>query len=157
MYRILATIAALTIGAAVVNAQNLDVIKQRREVMKAIAAAGIINFKMIKGETPFDLTKVQAGLVTYQNEAAKLKNLFPDDSKTGGDTDASPKIWQAKAEFEAAIDTFITIAKAASSTIRDDATFKVEYPKVVNSCGGCHKNADGFSPRLADSFKKLNQ
>ncbi len=157
MLRILATMAALAIGATVVYAQNLDVIKQRREVMKTIAAAGITNFKMIKGETPFDLTKVQAGLVTYQIEASRLKNLFPDDSKTGGDTDASPKIWQARAEFEAAVDTFITVAKVAASSIRDEATFKVEYPKVVSSCGGCHKDADGFSPRLADSFKKLNQ
>jgi cytochrome c556 len=157
MARILAAIATLAIGATVVYAQNLDAIKQRREVMKTIAVAGITNFKMIKGETPFDLAKVQAGLATYQNEAAKLKKLFPDDSKTGGDTDASPKIWQAKAEFEAAIDTFIAIAKVAASTIRDEATFKAEYPKVVNSCNGCHKDVNGFSPRLADSFKKLNQ
>ena len=24
-------------------------------------------------------------------------------------------------------------------------------------CGNCHKEKDGFAPRLADSFKKLNQ
>ena len=157
MLRILAATAVLAIGATIVCAQNLDAIKQRRAVMKAIANAGITNFDMMKGQTPFDLAKVQAGLMTYQSEAAKLKSLFPDDSKTGGDTDASPKIWQAKAEFEAAIDTFIAGAKTAASTIKDEATFKAEYPKVVNSCNSCHKDADGFSPRLADSFKKLKQ
>ena len=157
MLRVAATIAALGIGVTVVYAQNLDAIKNRRDVMKAIANAGITNFKMMKGEAPFDLAKVQAGLKIYQDEAVKLKGLFPDDSKTGGDTDASPKIWQQRTEFNAAIDTFINGAKVAAGAIRDEATFKAEYPKVVMSCGGCHKDADGFSPRLADSFKKLKQ
>ena len=152
-----ALIAALGIGATVVYAQNLDAIKNRRDVMKAIANAGITNFKMMKGEAPFDLAKVQAGLKIYQDEAAKLKGLFPDDSKTGGDTDASPKIWQERPQFNAAIETFINGAKAAASTIKDEQTFKAEYPKVVTSCGGCHKDSGGFSPRLADSFKKLKQ
>jgi cytochrome c556 len=157
MLRIVATLAALGIGASIVYAQNLEAIKNRRDVMRSIANAGIANFKMMKGEAPFDLTTVQAGLKVYQDQAAKLKDLFPDDSKTGGDTDASPKIWQQRTEFNSAIDTFINGAKAAASAIRDEATFKAEYPKVVTSCGGCHKDADGFSPRLADSFKKLKQ
>jgi cytochrome c556 len=157
LLRLAALIAALGIGATVVYAQNLDAIKSRRDVMKAIATAGTINFKMMKGEAPFDLAKVQAGLKVYQDEAAKLKGLFPDDSKTGGDTDASPKIWQQRTQFNAAIDTFINGAKAAADAIRNEPTFKAEYPKVVMRCGGCHKDADGFSPRLADSFKKLKQ
>ena len=157
MLRIVAAVAALGIGATIAYAQNLDAIKNRRDVMKAIANAGITNFKMMKGEAPFDLAKVQAGLKIYQDEAAKLKGLFPDDSKTGGDTDASPKIWQERPQFNAAIESFINGAKAAASAITDEQTFKAEYPKVVTSCGGCHKDADGFSPRLADSFKKLKQ
>jgi cytochrome c556 len=157
MLRIAATIATIGMGATVVYAQNLDAIKSRRDVMKTIATAGVTNFKMMKGDSPFDLAKVQAGLKVYQDEAAKLKGLFPDDSKTGGDTDASPRIWQQRTEFNAAIDTFINGAKAAATAITDEATFKAEYPKVVASCGGCHKDADGFSPRLADSFKKLKQ
>jgi cytochrome c556 len=157
MLRIVATFAALGIGVTVVYAQNLDAIKNRRDVMRAIATAGITNFKMMKGEAPFDLAKVQAGLKIYQDEAAKLKGLFPDDSKTGGDTDASAKIWRERPQFNAAIESFINGAKAAASAITDEQTFKAEYPKVVTSCGGCHKDADGFSPRLADSFKKLKQ
>jgi cytochrome c556 len=157
MLRILATVGALAMGATLAYAQNLDAIKQHREVMKTIATAGTTNFKMLKGEAPFDLAKVQAGLKTYQEQALKLKALFPDDSKVGGDTDASPKIWQARPEFDAAIDTFIAVAKTAAGAITDEPSFKAEYPKVVSSCGGCHKDADGFSPRLTDSFKKLNR
>lgn len=157
MLRIVAAAAALAIGATAVYAQNLDAIKQRRDAMKNIAKAGTPPFQMMKGQAPFELAKVQAGLKAYQDEGAKLKTLFPADSKTGGDTDATPKIWQAKAEFDAAIDTFIATAKAAAGSIKDEATFKADYPKVAASCGGCHKDTDGFSPRLADSFKKMKQ
>ena len=155
MLRIATAIAAIAVGATLAYAQNLDAIKQRRDVMKAIATAGTANFKMLRGQAPFDLATVQAGLAIYQAEAVKLKGLFPEDSKSGGDTDASPKIWQQKPEFDAVVDTFVAGAKTAAATITDEATFKAEYPKVVASCGGCHKDADGFSPRLADSFKKL--
>lgn len=159
MLRRAAALAALGIGAIlggtiIAYGQNQDAISQRREVMKNIATAGSAPFKMTKGEEPFDLAKVQAAIKTYRGEAAKLKDLFPENSKTG-DTDASPKIWSARAEFNAAIDTFISTAKAAADAIKDETTFKVEYPKVMRSCGGCHKDADGFSPRLADSLKKL--
>jgi cytochrome c556 len=155
--RIIATLAGVCVGATLVLAQNLDAIKQRREVMKTIAKASSVNFKMMKGETPFDLAKVQSGLQTFQEQFPKLKALFPEDAKTGGDTDASPKIWQQRAEFEAVINKFVADAKAAGGTIKDEASFKAEYPKIVNSCGNCHKEKDGFAPRLADSFKKLNQ
>ena len=42
--------------------------------------------------------------------------------------------------FNAAIDTFVANAKDAAAAIKDEATFKTEYPKAVRSCGGCHKD-----------------
>jgi cytochrome c556 len=153
----LAAATALAVGATTVLAQNLEVIKQRRDLMKTIATASAANFKMMKGNAPFDLANVQASLKMYQAEMPKYKGLFPDDSKTGGDTDASPRIWQARPEFEAAIDKLVATAREAASAIKDEATLKTEYPKVVDACNNCHKPADGFSPRLADSFKKLSQ
>jgi cytochrome c556 len=157
MHRMAAFVAVLAVGVTVAYAQNLDAIKQRQGVMDTIARAADANFKMMKGQAPFDLSQAQSRLKLYQDEAAKLKGLFPDDSKTGGDTDASPKIWQAKAEFEAAVDKFIAGVKTAASAIKDEATFKAEYRKVAESCGGCHKKDGGFAPSLADSFKKLKQ
>jgi cytochrome c556 len=155
--RLVAAFAGVALGATVVWAQNVDAIKQRREVMREIAKAGTPPFKMSKGELPFELAKVEAGLKTYQDQAAKLKGLFPENSKSGGDTDASPKIWADLTAFEKEVDTFIATAKAAADAIKDEATFKAEYPKVVRSCGACHKETDGFAPRLAESFKKMSQ
>jgi cytochrome c556 len=159
MLRITATLAALAIGATAVLAQNLEVIKQRREVMRTIAKASVVNFKMSKGETPFDLATVQSNLKTMQAEISKFKDLFPEDSKTGGDTDADASIWTARAEFNKALDNYVAAARTAASAIKDAASLKSEYPKLVkNGCGGCHKETDdGFSPRLGDSFKKLQK
>ena len=148
--------AILGTGTFVAYAQSQDAITQRRMVMRAIATAGTPPFEMSRGNMPFDLAKVQAGLKTYQTEAAKLKDLFPDSSKTG-DTEAKAKIWTARAEFNAAIETFIATSKAAAEAVKDEASFKATYPKIGASCGGCHKEADGFAPRLGDSFKRLKQ
>jgi cytochrome c556 len=156
MRRVVAAAATLAVGATVVFAQNLDVINQRRNVMAAIASTSLGNFKMMKGEVPFDLAKLQAGLKKMQDEAPKFKGLFPDDSKTGGETAASPLIWKSKAEFEAAADALVAEIKAAASAIKDEATLKAEYPKIAQKgCNGCHQKTDGFAPSLAESFKRL--
>ena len=151
-----AGLSVFVLGTTLVYAQNLEPIEKRRAAMKAIAKAGSPPFQMLKGTAPFELAKVQATLKTFQDEAAKLKTLFPEDSKSGGDTDATPKIWQEKAAFDKAIDTFVSIAGAAATLIKDEEAFKAEYPKVGASCGGCHKEGDGFAPRLGVSLKKLN-
>ena len=151
-----AGLSVFVLGTTLVYAQNLEPIEKRRAAMKAIAKAGSPPFQMLKGTAPFELAKVQATLKTFQDEAAKLKTLFPEDSKSGGDTDATPKIWQERAAFDKAIDTFVSIAGAAATLIKDEEAFKAEYPKVGASCGGCHKEGDGFAPRLGVSLKKLN-
>ena len=155
MLRVLTGLAAIAVCATLVLAQNTDVISQRQEAMDNIARAGREPFKMLKGELPFDLAKVQATLQTYQEQGSKLKNLFPPDSKTGGNTEAKPKIWEARADFDKAIDAFLTTARNAASSIKDEASFKVEYPNVTKSCGNCHKNTDGFAPNLSESLKNV--
>lgn len=154
MLRVVAAVAALAIGATAVYAQNLDVIKQRREAMRTIAGASGPNFKIMKGEAPFNLAAVQAGLETMHVQATKLKGLFPDDSKMGGSTDASPTIWEKRAEFNAVVDKWVADIKAAAAAIKDEASFKTDYPKVSDGCGGCHKNTGGFAISLKDSFAK---
>lgn len=148
------SVAAIAIGATFAFAQNLDVIKLRRQTMQTVAAASGKNFGMMTDKAPFDLATVQAGLKTFQEQMPKFKGMFPDDSKTGGETEALPKIWTDKAGFDAAADTLLTAAAAAAAAIKDDVSFKAEYPKVASTCANCHKAADGYTIRLGDSFKK---
>ena len=139
MIRIVSVVAALAVGVTVAYAQNLDIIKTRKDTMKGVGGAAGVAGKMMKGEEKFDLAKVQASLKVYQDAAGKMKNLFPDNSKTGGETTVLPKIWEIKADFDARFVKFAADAKTAEGTIKDEASFKTEWPKVMGNCGGCHK------------------
>jgi cytochrome c556 len=154
MLRFVAVSAAIALGATAVYAQNVDAIKQRREIMREIAKAGGEPFKMTKGEAPFNLAQVQAVLKTIEDNAPKFKTLFPDDSKVGA-TEAKEKIWTARADFNAVADKWAADAKAAAAAIKDEASFKVEYVKMTQACGGCHGNNAGFAIGVGDSFKRM--
>lgn len=139
MLRIASALAVIAVGATAVYAQNLDIIKTRKESMKAVGGAAKEPGAMMKGEAKFELAKVQAALKVYQAESAKQKDMYPDNSKTGGDTTALPAIWDKKADFNGRFDKLVADAKAAEGTIKDEASFKTEWPKVMSNCGGCHK------------------
>jgi cytochrome c556 len=134
----MAATAAIAIGTTVVLAQNAAVIDQRKQAMKAFGGAAKDPGAMAKGEAPFDLPKVQASLKTIQETAVKAKGLFPDDSKTG-ETDVLPAAFEKKADLLARFDKIGADAKAAAAAIKDEASFKASWPKVVTNCGGCHK------------------
>ena len=154
MLRYVAVAAALAVGATAVYAQNLDTIKQRREAMRAVSGQSGPIFKMSKGEDPFDLAKVQAGIKIMQDNYGKFKGMFPDNAKEGGSTDASPRIWQARAEFDGVLERVTANLVAAAAAIKDESTFKEHVSKVTAGCGGCHKATDGFTLPLSESFKK---
>jgi len=138
MLRVVAVVAALAVGATAVWAQNAAGIAARKEAMKAFGGAAKGPGAMNKGDAPFELPKVQASLKTIEETAAKAKDLFGDDTKTG-ETDALPAAFEKKPDVLARFDKLGADAKAASGAIKDEATFKAEWPKVVGNCGGCHK------------------
>jgi cytochrome c556 len=138
MLRVLAALAALTVCASVVLAQNGAVIAQRKEAMKALGGAVKAPGSMAKGDTPFSADTVQASLKAIVDTAVKAKNLFTDDSKTG-DTDALPSVFEKKDDVLARLDKLAADASAAEVAIKDEASFNAQWPKVVANCGGCHK------------------
>jgi len=154
MHRIVVTTIVLALGATGVWAQNLEAIKQRQDAMQTIARASAANYNMMIGKAPIDLAKVQAGLKTFQETMPKFKDLFADNAK-GGDSQATPKVWAERAAFNAALEKFIADSKMAASGIKDEESFKKQYPAVAAGCGGCHKEKDGFAPKLGDSLKRV--
>jgi cytochrome c556 len=138
MIRTVLVVAAVALGATVVVAQQ-DPIAARKALMKANGEQARIGTQMAKGEAPFDLAKAKAIFTTYQDAAAKMPNLFPDNSKTGGETAASPKIWENKADVTARFAKFGQEAKAAETATRDLDTFKAQFQEVQKNCGGCHE------------------
>src|SRR4051794_37334318 len=104
MKRLVFAVAALAVGIVAVAAQ--DVIAQRRALMKTNGDQAKIGTAMSKGEAPYDQAKAQAIFIAYADAAAKMPSLFPENSKTGGETAAHPKIWESKADFDAKMKKF---------------------------------------------------
>jgi cytochrome c556 len=131
-------IMACTTGAVIAQS---DPIKERQALMKANGQnAGAVG-RMVKGEAPFDVAKVEAAFNQWTETAQKLPGLFPDNSKTGEKTRAAPKIWQAKSDFDAKAAAF---GKAVADN-REKAKgsldgLKVAVAAVGKACGNCHED-----------------
>ncbi len=126
-------------AASAVSAQNVEVIKERKALLKEMGKATKDPGDMLKGAVPFDLAAVKAALAKYQENAPKIAKLFPDDSKTGGETEALPALWENKDDVMKRFEKLAADAKAAEGAITDEFTFIDEFPKVAGNCGGCHK------------------
>jgi cytochrome c556 len=138
MIRTVLAVSAIAIGITAVAAQS-DPIAARRELMKGIGGQTKTGAAMAKGEAPYDQTKAQAIFASYVDAAAKGPNLFPDNSKTGGDTAALPAIWENKADFEAKFTKLGADAKAAAAAVKDGDSFKTTFSDVTKDCGACHQ------------------
>ena len=140
MRRLTVLAGLIAFGAtAAYAAQNLAVIKERKDQYETMGKSVKAPNKAFKGEAPFDLKAVKAALKVIQEKTAVLPKLFPDDSKTGGDTEALPKIWENKADFEGRFKKLGDVAKAAETGITDEVTFKAQWKDLMGNCSGCHK------------------
>jgi cytochrome c556 len=131
---LLAGLLALTSVAA--QAQSAA-IAERKTIFKSWGAAAGGAGKMMRGEEAFNLAFVQASLKLL-SDTSKIVTLFPADSKEGGETKALANIWTDNAKFLAIFGKLSNDAKAAAVSIKDEASFKSEWPKVAGNCGTCH-------------------
>jgi cytochrome c556 len=139
MIRIVLAALAVALGITVVVAQS-DPIAARKALMKKNGEEAKIGTAMVKGEAPFDLAKMQTMFATFADSATKMPALFPDNSKTGGETAALPAIWENKADFDARMANFGKNANAAKAEIKDADTFKAKWGGFAkDNCGGCHE------------------
>jgi cytochrome c556 len=141
MIRTVFAVAAIALGVGVAAAvAQQDPIAARRALMKANGDQAKIGVAMIKGEAAFDLDKAHKIFATFEDAAAKAPALFPDNSKTGGETAANPKIWENVEDFKARLAKFGTDAKDADAKVTDLDSFKAAFGSIgKNDCGGCHE------------------
>ena len=130
--------SALVLGVTAVVAQS-DPIAERRQIMKNVGASTRTGAQMAKGEIPFDAAKAQEILKVYALAADKAHTYFPDTAKTGGETTASPKIWENQADFRKRFDDWAKdIAEAAKSS-NDLKSFQASFGTLTKACGACHQ------------------
>ena len=139
MLRTVVAVAAIAIGVTAVVAQS-DPIASRKALMKEVGAQTKTGGGMAKGELPYDQAKAQGILAVYVDAATKLTTLYPENSKTGGDTAAKPEIWENIEDFKARLVKLGTDAKAALDSVTDLDTFKAAFGNIgKNDCAGCHE------------------
>ena len=139
MFRTVFAVAVIALCAGAAIAQQ-DPIKARRALMKANGDQAKIGASMAKGETPFDLDKARAIFTTFEDAAAKVPALLPENSKTGGDTAAKPEIWENMDDFKARLAKVGADAKDALAKVNDLDSFKAAFGAIgKNDCGGCHE------------------
>ena len=135
--RTLVVSAAAAIALSGAYAQSAAIAK-RKDILKGFGDATKPVAAMLKGEAAYDGAAVQKALAAYAAGSKQLKDLFPADSKTGGDTAALPKIWDEKAKFDAIFDKLAADATAAAGAIKDEASLKANFGKVLGNCKACH-------------------
>ncbi len=133
-----AAVALVALGATAVVAQQ-DPIAARKAMMKANGQAAGALAKMVKGEAAFDLATAKKSFATFEDAAAKMPALFPDNSKSGGETAATPKVWEDMADFKAKFVKFGEDAKAADASVKDLDSLKAAMGTLGKDCGGCHE------------------
>jgi len=138
MKRIVLAAAFAALGVTAVVAQG-DPIAARKALMKENGNQARIAREMIEGKQHLNDDAAKKVLITFGETHDKAKNLWPDTSKTGGDTASLPAIWESKADFDAKLAKFSTEAKAASAKVTDLDSFKAQMGEVGKNCGGCHQ------------------
>ncbi len=113
-----------------------DVIAKRKEYMKVVGAAAKMSNEMIKGEKPFDAKATSEAMTKVAAGWGDFAKGFPKGTETGGETTASPKIWENTKDFE---EKGQAMVKAATNAAK--AQTKEEFAesfKAVATCKGCH-------------------
>jgi len=139
-----ASVAAVALGVSVAVAQQ-DVIKERKDIMKANGAQAKIAADMIKGDKPFDMAAVHKIFATFEDAAAKMPGLYPPSSKDESTSPAADKfsptakVWDDMADFKARFEKLAADAKAADASVKDLDSFKAAMGNIGKTdCGACH-------------------
>ncbi|WP_018698182.1 c-type cytochrome [Amorphus coralli] len=115
-------------------------IEKRQDLMKSAGRATKAAGQMVKGETDWDAAKASEAMQTLAEVGTTFPTLFPDDSKTGHDTEAAPAIWEKMDDFKALAASFAADAEAASAAAAEGLdAFKPAFGKVAGNCRDCHQ------------------
>ena len=140
MIRRIALAGLLVGGFAVAASAALNPIETRKNLMKSVGASAKAAGDMVKGEVPYDAARAQLAMRTMYGTAVAFPHLLPDDSKTGGETEASPRIWENKADFNAKMEKFARDAWAAIGPAGQGLDgLKAAFQTVSANCKGCHE------------------
>ena len=136
--RIVLAVAVAAVGVTAVVAQG-DPIAARKALMKGNNDNARALVKMTRGEEPFDAAKVNAAFAQWAETAEKFPSLFPDNSKEGDQTRATPKVWETRSDFNAKAAAFGKAVADNRDKAKNVDELKVALGAVGKACDGCHE------------------
>ena len=116
---------------------HTGIYKDRADTMKSLGGAAKSTGAMFKGETEFDLAKVQAAGKLVAEKAPTIPALFPKGTNAG-DSEALPIIWEDFAGFEAAA-ALLAERAAVLAAAADPKAAGAAFGNMLKACGGCHQ------------------
>ncbi len=133
------TVLLATWGGVYAESDPDNIIKYRRNVMKALgghmgATAQIVRGKVAYGDhLAFHAESIEA-------ISRRVGEMFPEDSDFG-ETKAKEAIWEKPDEFEEAVEKAEMAAAAylAAAGGSDQAAIGTAFRSLSDACKGCHK------------------
>jgi|tagenome__1003787_1003787.scaffolds.fasta_scaffold19595913_2 cytochrome c556 len=136
-------VGGLVIGLSAVAVAQQDVIKARKDLMNSNGRAYYVTLnRMQRGQEPYDQAKVDAAMTELTRDMPNLAKLVPPESKPtkpAEDFDASPKIWENKADFDSKLAAMIKILDENKGKAKNVDSLKVVYQNLAKGCNDCHE------------------
>ena len=142
MRRLVLVVSAVAVGVVSTAAFALtdDPILTRKKLMWANGAAFYgVGQGMIKGEIPFNPVLAQTVFQTTSAVGYSFGDYFPEGSEQGGDTRASPAIWEEMEEFQRYLAELREKSDAALEAKPQTLEAFQELANSLNeTCNACH-------------------
>ena len=124
-------------GATGIVKERMDAMQDMRVVTKTVS-------DMFKGRLEFDRKAVIDAADTYIRHSQSMADLFPDTefSRTAGDTEALPAVWDDRDDFLRRIKQFEQLSSELKNTVESEASqrkIRKSFFKAIDSCAACHK------------------
>lgn len=129
--------AVIALAAATVAVSAGSPMEERQATMKQVGQTMKESAAFTSAQTPFDAAKVKTLMDGVAGAAKKLHGLYPAGSGADPKSEADPKIWENKADFDKRLTELGTLAAAAGKTTSTD-TFKPAFSAVGATCKSCH-------------------
>lgn len=133
--------AATGIGLSLILAATAsgagNPVEERQATMKHIGQSVKEASGYMTGKDPWDAAKVKALMAGISADAKKAHGLFPKGSDKDPKSEALPKIWESKADFDKKLDDLAAAATAAGKSANADE-FKTNFKAIGATCKSCH-------------------
>lgn len=135
-----AALTALVLPAAAAD----DPVAVRQALMSSNGSSAAVFGGVSKDEIEYTPAIGKAAITAMAAAAMAFGDYFPEGSADDERTDASPKIWEDMAGFQAELDDFVAKSQAAVEASgktgpADIDAFKAAMGPVVETCKSCHE------------------